>query len=702
MKRIGQSGLAIKITQSSLGVLMGAIIALFLSRVFFSLGGHITQIPDGLLDWVTNNIYNKPREKGFYILCLIICPIFGILLTKFRHRTLHNTIILFLIMGTFLLNTNASALLSSNDFGYSNLLLILFFFGIVISYFFPGNLINLPKIEPVYILDNSIHLWDRRNFVIFFFLLMTLFIVIIPASREEVASHIGLEFHIVSFIIGPALYFFKSHLIPGKDYFSQYSLGMGWVFSHFLASSVRQTMINYVGFISLCMFFFYVQLLILLKWLYKAWLPAIFVTFTSVLLIFHCDRHFFDPSSYVLRYPLLVMCAFSLLYWFEEKNSIPRKILLGAILAVSIFLNTETGLIFCIASFLVYIITVPKIEYTKVIENILLTSCCFASILLVIYGKEIFTLENIKLYIQPIILFGKVGFGGIPIHWSYYDLNWLYNLVIPGIVLTTISLLIINVPELKLSNNRRAGLLFFAFVGLMMMFKFVNMSWISLYHINSLGFLIVSTWLIVRITESKKNQYILLFQTEISKWLIIWSSILIGSLFVLSNLHDSRNPAQYGFRSWILYPSVLNKYVTYPVLRLIKLDNKILRNKVQCADFSCVDHLPSARDVLLIQERVKPQEQAAVIDLYDWAYLLEAQRAPLFTFLPSIDIFTTQQLDDSLKRLNSAKYLFTPKWEKNTPLIENPNLHDAIMVDFYKKYELEVEGDRLRVWKKKI
>ena len=63
-------------------------------------------------------------------------------------------------------------------------------------------------------------------------------------------------------------------------------------------------------------------------------------------------------------------------------------------------------------------------------------------------------------------------------------------------------------------------------------------------------------------------------------------------------------------------------------------------------------------------------EQVAIVsDLYDWTYLLAAHRAPLMFFLPSADIFTRVQLEELLRRINKANYLFVPKGSNGQPNI---------------------------------
>ena len=115
----------------------------------------------------------------------------------------------------------------------------------------------------------------------------------------------------------------------------------------------------------------------------------------------------------------------------------------------------------------------------------------------------------------------------------------------------------------------------------------------------------------------------------------------------------------------------------------------------------CVPNLPAASDVELIVSRTQPHEQVAIVsDLYDWAYLLAAHRAPLMFFLPSADIFTRVQLEELLRRINKANYLFVPKGSNGQPDISLADFGNAIGPLLGTRFQKDGEGERLVAWKR--
>ena len=93
------------------------------------------------------------------------------------------------------------------------------------------------------------------------------------------------------------------------------------------------------------LYIFFAELLWLMRWLYRSWTAAVILVFSFAIILFHGDRHFFDPSSSILRYPLLIISAWLLSIWIVQPNSFKNKLALSSSLALSIFFNTETGII---------------------------------------------------------------------------------------------------------------------------------------------------------------------------------------------------------------------------------------------------------------------------------------------------------------------------------------------------------------------
>ena len=262
--------------------------------------------------------------------------------------------------------------------------------------------------------------------------------LLLPYSLEAVAAEIGYESHLVSFLIGPALYTFGDGLVPGLDYFSQYSVGLGYVFSFFLAPTAKLTLINYVGFIVGSMLLFYIGSCYFLRWFYGSWLWAIGVTLTIMLLQFHTDRTFWDPSSYVLRYPLLLVVVWLFSRFVDRQLSMRLGTALGVALGASLFLNTETGVYMAGAVTVGSLMIGGHVRQTTprlfLIGGVALTM--FWGLSLIAFGPRVLDLEYLWRAFEPLVVYGG-GFNAWPIEWTG-GWHYIYNIIAPGAALTTI------------------------------------------------------------------------------------------------------------------------------------------------------------------------------------------------------------------------------------------------------------------------
>jgi len=117
---------------------------------------------------------------------------------------------------------------------------------------------------------------------------------------------------------------------------------------------------------------------------------------------------------------------------------------------------------------------------------------------------------------------------------------------------------------------------------------------------------------------------------------------------------------------------------------------------------SCVANRPNERDVALIRDRTQPGQPVAIVgDLLDWTYLINAQRPPLMTFLPSAAIFTQRQLDESWKRMGTAEYWFVSKGPNGRSKIENPALAALVLPALEQDFVVDGVGERLVAWRRK-
>lgn len=267
----------------------------------------------------------------------------------------------------------------------------------------------------------------------------SLLLLLTPASFEAVAAKIGFEMHVVSFLIGPALYAFGDRLIPGVDFFTQYSIGQPWLFSQVMAPTAAQTVTRYAAWIVVAMLLFYLSMFYFLRWLYRNWQLSLAVTLIVLITSFHTTRPFFDPSSFPLRYPLLFIWMCLIVRSFTTTSrQITWLIALGGVLGLSMFLNTETAIYMLIATCVISMITEEnflrgglKSILTTTFSGLVFALLCFGA-----YGAGIWDWRFLRHVIEPFFIYGE-GYGAWPIYWAF-DWHILYNIVSPGVAFGTI------------------------------------------------------------------------------------------------------------------------------------------------------------------------------------------------------------------------------------------------------------------------
>lgn len=687
------------LAQAAAGMVVGVFFALAATRLLFPPDSPATSMPAGMLSWNLHNIRFEPREKGFYLLSLVLGALGAFLATRrmMQGRAPFLWLCIALVLAVPLGNTLIRRTLQGNLSSAVGFLL-----GILAA----GSLAAL-----LYLRGEESARGDDGNLLIrdmsrasrwpYPLLLLALTVVLVPSSVASVAAAIAstgeTAMHVVSFLIGPALYFSGTNLLPGRDYFSQYSIGLGWVFSWLLGDSPGQAMTHYVAFLLVGMWLFYAHLTQLLHWLYRSWIAAAAVSFLSLILLFVTPTPFFAPSSTVLRYPLLTVCAALLAWWTGQAKSRFRLATLAAAIACAIFLNTETGIDTAIAIAIAYIIVSPWRVAALMPLMALATASALAFLLLIValFGPALLSLGFFRALIEPLTIYGVAGFGAWPIDWTLGNWYWLYNLVAPGTALATLAVIARVGRSGTFDKPRSAVLAFFAVSGLLMSAKYVNMSIVGVWQMNALGFFVALGWWSVAFV--RQLQHSTFFVGGIHVGNLIGSSVVAALLAASVGLagwsHDPRNPSLYGMQSWVLYPSLLRthlpKWLGLPPV-------------AECVHADCGGFRPAASDIELIQRHTHAGEQVAIVsDLYDWTYLIAAHRAPLMFFLPSSVIFTERQLQESVRRLRSANYLFVPKTPDGKVSISNSDLRRLVLPLLERQFERRDEGERLVAWERK-
>ena len=625
----------------------------------------------------------EPAEKSFYLLSLLLGPAGAFFATRrlFPGTVGHLVLLGMLAAAIPLGNAYAGAMLQGNMPAWVGFALVA---GLASTFFCSLIYHGIqPKFERHVAAENrSNSLW------VYFLLLGALTLIIVPSSFEAVAARIGLEYSVVSFLIGPSLYFLAHGLLPGVDYYTQYGVGLGWAFSFFLGRTVELTMVHYVMIIVVALWVFFAHLIWMLNWLYRSWFASAAVSLLVLILLFHTDRPYFDPSSFVLRYPLLTVSGACLVRWVAAPRGWIGFLSLALAVATSLFMETETGIIIATSAALAVLFTAPR-PLASVVSLVGIGVTClglFVLLLLSVFGSGVLTWQFLSGLVEPLMLFGIAGLGAWPIAWTVGEWNWLYNFVAPGVALATVGIVARAGRDENTDRPRVALLAFFACCGLLMMAKFINMSIVAVWQMNALGFLVVLSWWAVAAARRLPRRIDLPWFAAIPVRSVMSVVMLAPAVALATTSSDHRNPALYGAQSWLSYPALL----------LAPFQSS--RN---CINMECVADRPDPRDVALIRERTQSGEQVAIIgDLYDWTYLVDAHRPPMLTFLPSSELFTQRQIDQSWKRMMAADYWFVPRDSNGEPAITGP-LSSLAMPVLKHDFVIDGTGDRLAAWKRK-
>ena len=488
--------------------------------------------------------------------------------------------------------------------------------------------------------------------------------LLFPASFEEAAAIVGYEMHVVSFLIGPATYSYGTGLIPGIDYYSQYSVGLPYLFSFFLGPTADATMIRYIALMVSAMFLFYLGAFYLLWWLFGSWRWSAGVTLTTLVLQFHTSRPFFDPSSYVLRYPLLIATVALFVWWFAGRRSWMRTSVLAACLGLSLFLNTETGVYQILGvAFITFLVSPGLFDATwRSLLFILVPGFFFVAISVAAFGTASLDQHFFGGLVKPFFIHGG-GYGGWAVDWGF---GWqvLYNVIAPGAALATLGWAAVTLKGVRtvLDPSRIATIALVSALAIMMSAKYWNMSIVGLWHVNAFGFLVVLAWWARQFIETYSNE-----EVRVGGRVFNTSRVSIRGLIALAAClvlftGDGRNPSFYGVSAYIRYPSILNRVLHLP--------------RAECRRLACAAPRISGKDVEMIASLTKRGERVALLHWNDWAYLIEAQRPSKFWFLPSPATFTRRQLRESLKDL---QLVFVSRRTDGSYAIDGPELREALV-----------------------
>ena len=181
-----------------------------------------------------------------------------------------------------------------------------------------------------------------------------------PASIASMAARIGPEQHIVSYMIGPALYRFVPSLKLGVDYTSHYSLLTGPLFFHLLSTSLLETLEHYVWTICSVTTLFYISTFLVVASLFQSVLWSAALTATAFFLNFQTDGNsLFGPSAWPIRFPLMMIAVGIFIRLYRTRSALWAG-LLGAVMGASLSIMFETGISITVSGVVAFFIVFAR------------------------------------------------------------------------------------------------------------------------------------------------------------------------------------------------------------------------------------------------------------------------------------------------------------------------------------------------------
>ena len=672
-----------------IGVAIGAFIAIAIACAIFP-PPSVAYDPAslGTLEWVKGWAHQEQREKAFYALSLLFGGGLGVAGAWLRIGGSRPTLLSLLLMA--LIVPVATIFIGIAIVSKAALALVL---GLTMATLIAGGAFVLGRrqetagdvtVTHAILLrtpDQPVEFKPTWGLGITAVALLAVFIV--PVSAGSIAATIGFNMHMASFIVGPATYSFGSGLVPGIDYFTQYSVGTPWLFSFMLAPTATKTMVNAVRLVVAEILFFEVTLFFFLWWFFRSWMWAFITSIVVLMVQFTTATPLYAPSSTAARYPLIMLAATLFVFWVKRHLSLSSTIPLALALAGSLFLGTETGLYTCGAVGLAAIVAVPTYFRSFVRVSVLaaMTIVFFALLNLIAFGPRVITVDYLRFLIEPLILYSS-GLGAWSIEWTW-GYHWFYVIISPALALASVGWVAVvsreKTPPADIAHLAAVAMV--SCVGLFLTAKFINMSIVALWQVNSAGLLIVCSWWARTLIAQLENRPLLGGRIALRP-AATYSLLAVTFVFLLT-ITDPRNPSLYAFKSYRTHPSLVNYLLGGPA--------------VYPCEPACASVPVSSQDVALIKRLTHPDERVALLMLQDWPTLIEVRRASKFYFLPSALTFTERQMTQSLRNID---LIFLPREPVATLGITNTEMARTLVPMLRDKFSVVAETPTLLAWKR--
>ena len=459
---------------------------------------------------------------------------------------------------------------------------------------------------------------------------------LLPADVGSVAARIGYDRHPVSFYIGPALFLRSGGALPGIDFFPQYGIGIGYLFSYFLRPTVQETMANVVLVTAVLSLVYFATAFLVLRRLYGSLEYALAVTAFALVLNFHTQglhdvALYIDPSSWPARYPFIFLFVWLFARASESRRQTIDLFVAGGAAGLCLFWNTETG-IYCIVGALLGTLLMrgtPRTVCSNLAANAGGTVVGFFLLSAIAYGPSAFGGAFVAGLIKPLTVYAG-GLGAAGIAWT--PLNVIYAVLTPLIAAATVGWSAAMLMRQPSSGQKEPMVTVFllSVISCGLMLKWLNMSLDALWYVNALPIIAVTAWWIRVALQGATRRFSRRGRTST---IVVESALLALMVIFVAFAQDARNPSRYAFRAFLAYPSLL----LAPAISSPRT-------------FWDPSQEASASDVALIEGCSMPSARVTVIANTDWVYLLAADRAPKMPWIPSVTMSTFPFLVDGAMR----------------------------------------------------
>jgi hypothetical protein len=449
--------------------------------------------------------------------------------------------------------------------------------------------------------------------------LMLLFVLIFPASFDEMAQAIGVDPHPLSFFIGPALYHY-SDAVPNIDFMTQYGAGPGDLMAPLLSPSLFETFKNAELLTVLGSFFFAAGYYFLAASLLGSRRWALSLVVVTTIMNSYGPFPYRAPSGWPIRFalsPLVVLALSASFYAKTYKEAMAWRVVAGVLSGLSLFWVTEIGLeLIAVGAFCLFLAGKKSVsKVSNPFAFVLSAGLTFALLSLAVHGPRTLSTAYYAGLIEPLLLYGG-GFGAWPVNWLAPE-EFLFNVLAP--LLLGASVIWGIAEEGDEGAAKRVVVLAVALLSLAQLTKYWNMSLAAVWLSNAyFPALVITYWLRSGQLSLEKCERGGRYWNHLAARGPAWGALLVGLLYVVF-FRDARMEASYGISAHGMFRPV--------ILAFLPTGTRADRISFEASEVADAD-------VDLITRNVAPTDPVYIYSSKDWAYLLKAKRAPAFPFLP--------------------------------------------------------------------